>query len=82
MTKMDPKLEKLCRDNPKARQDVVITLSKEAKGMKAADFGLTGGQEIGSLGIIKGSVAGEDLLELRKRSEIEEITPDIEVHTL
>ena len=82
MTKMDPKLEKLCRDNPQEPQNVVITLSKEAKDMKAADLGLAEGQMIGSLGIIKGSVVGEKLLELSKRSEIEEISPDIEVRAL
>ncbi len=82
MTKMDPKLEKLCRDNPQERQTVVITISEEAKDLKAADLGLAEGQTIGSLGIIKGSFVGKKLLELSKRSEIEEITPDIEVRAL
>jgi hypothetical protein len=82
MTKMDPKLEKLCRDNPQERQNVLITLSEEAKDLKAADLGLAEGRMIGSLGIIKGSFVGKKLLELSKRSEIEEITPDIEVRAL
>ena len=82
MTKMAPELEKRCRENPQQRQDVVITLSEAAKDLGPTDLGLAGGEKIGSLGIIKGSYAGELLLELNKRNEVVEITPDIEVRIL
>ncbi len=79
MARMDQELERLCRENPQEQQKVVITLSREAKGLTTADLGLHGAEPIGNLGIFKGVFSGRQLLELRERHEIEEITPDIEV---
>jgi hypothetical protein len=75
---MDQNLEELCLKDPQQLHNVVITLAKEAQHLRAADLGLAEAEEI-MPGILKGALRGEQLLELRKRSEVEEITEDIEV---
>jgi hypothetical protein len=82
MAHIDQKLEKLCRENPQQLHQVVITLTEEAQHLKAADLGLAGAEEIGDLGILKGTFTGKRLLELSKRREIAEIAPDFEAHAL
>lgn len=82
MAHIDQQLEKLCRENPQQPQQVVITLTEKAQHLKAADLGLAGAEEIGDLGILKGTFTGKQLLELSKRSEVLEIVPDSEVTAL
>ena len=80
MARIEQDLEARIRKDPHQAQRVVITLTEASQHLSPADLGLAGVQEIGDSGILTGSVTGEQLLELSKRSEIEEIVSDSEVH--
>ena len=80
MARIQQDLEERIRKDPRQAQQVVITLTEASQHLSAADLGLDGVQQIGDLGILTGSVTGQQLLELSKRSEIEEIVSDSEVH--
>ena len=83
MAQMDATLEQLCQEDPQQLRQVVITFVERAQNVKAADLGLTEAEQIaGLLGIWKCSATGEKLLELSQRSDIEEITEDMEVSIL
>ena len=83
MSKINDSLAKLCRETPEKEQKVVITICKESQSVTAAELGLSGAEQIATLpGIYTGTFTGEKLLELSQRSEIEEITPDIEANIL
>ena len=80
MPRIEQGLEEFSRKYPQQRRQVVITLTEEAQHLKAADLGLLDAEEIGDLGILKGSLTGEQLLELSQRSEVEEIVLDRDVY--
>jgi hypothetical protein len=80
LARIEQDVEELSRKHPQQRQQVVITLTEEAQHLKAADLGLVDAEEIGDLGILKGSLTGEQLLELSQRSEVEEIAADRDVY--
>ena len=83
MAQIDATLEQLCQEDPQQLRQVVITFAEGMQSVNAADLGLTEVEEIAGLpGICKCSVTGEKLLELSKRSDIEEITEDMEVSML
>jgi hypothetical protein len=81
VAKIEPKLKALCEKEPNQSQQVVITLSDTASHLAAADLGLIGAEKIGE-GILKGSFSGDQVLELGKRVEVEEIISDFEVGIL
>ena len=80
MARIEQDVEELSRKKPQQRQQVVITLTEEAQHLKAADLGLPDAEEIGDLGILKGSLTGKQLLELSQRDEVEEIVADRDVY--
>lgn len=83
MDRMDENLEKLCEENPQELRQVVVTLAEGSHSVNASDLGVAELEEIVGLpGIFKGSLTGEKLLKLCKRSEIEQIIEDIEVSIL
>jgi hypothetical protein len=78
---IEKKLKEMCESNPNRPQQVVITLSDAASHLTAADLGLIGAEKIGE-GILKGSFRGDQLLELEKRVEVDEIISDFEIGIL
>ena len=82
MALLNRELEEICQREPQGRQKVVITLTEEAQHKSAADLGLDEAEEIGQMGILKGTFTGERLLALSRHADIAEIVTDFDVEAL
>ncbi len=78
--RIDVQLERDCRESPQIPRDVVISLVEGTEQLGPAGLGLDHLEEIeGQPGMLKGSITGEKILELKDRDEVEYIGPDFEV---
>lgn len=82
MAALSKEFKQVCEASPNQRRWVIITLREEAASLSASDLGLTAGENIGDLGIIKAELSGKEVVDVSRKEEVEEIVPDMRVDML